>query len=99
MLSGYYYIGKCLSKFFRSRAEGEGFLQQARIKTENLGNRALRVPGWLHEMVVEGQARLSPYGKTLKEAVDPLFCQPPRQRAVARSSSSSRVSWPPGKPM
>src|SRR5258708_3590752 len=70
MISGYYLDGKRVRKFFRSRAEGEGFLQQARIKTENLGTRALRVPGWLHEMAVEGQARLTPHGKTLKDAVD-----------------------------
>src|SRR5260370_4749900 len=70
MLSGYYLDGKRVRKFFRSRAEGEGFLQQARIKTENLGTRALRVPGWLHEMAIEGQARLTPYDKTLKEAID-----------------------------
>ncbi len=70
MLSGYYLDGKRVRKFFRSKSEGEGFLQQAQIKTENLGVRALRVPGWLHEMTVEGQSRLSPYGKTLKDAVD-----------------------------
>jgi integrase len=87
-LAGYYVNGKRVRKFFTSKADGHDFIDHTKIKTQNLGTRALNVPGWLHEMAVEGQARLTPHRKTLRDAVDDYLS---KLEASARSCTVKQL--------
>lgn len=69
-LAGYYIDGKRVRKFFATKPEGLSFIERAQITTQNLGTRALNIPGWLHEMAIDCQGRLTPHGKTIRDATD-----------------------------
>ncbi len=69
-LTGLYLSGKRVRRFFRTRTEAETFLQQFRIKQENLGTRATTIDQSLHVMAIECSDRLKPHGRTIADATN-----------------------------
>jgi len=57
-------------RFFKTKGEAETFVQQCRIKAENLGTRAAQIDPKLHYMAIEANELLAPYGKTVLEAAN-----------------------------
>ena len=67
-VKGHYVNGTRARRFFKTKAEAETFVQQLRIKTENLGTRAAQVDPKLHYMAIEASELLAPYGKSILDA-------------------------------
>jgi integrase len=68
-VKGHYVNGTRARRFFKTKAEAETFVQQLRVKTENLGTRAAQVDPKLHYMAIEASELLAPYGKSILDAV------------------------------
>ncbi|HEY7338933.1 MAG TPA: tyrosine-type recombinase/integrase [Bryobacteraceae bacterium] len=69
-ITGHYVNGKRVRRFFPTKGEAETFLNQLRVKRENLGNRATAIDQRLHVMAVDATDRLKPYGQTIAGAVE-----------------------------
>jgi integrase len=62
--------GKWERKFFASKAEAETYVQQKETELLNEGKEGVNFPSWLRTMAQRQQDRLTPFGKTLNDAVD-----------------------------
>jgi integrase len=69
-LAGYVVNGKRVRRFFRTKGEAETFVQQLRIKVENLGTRASSIDPELHVMALQCSDRLKPFGQSIADATE-----------------------------
>lgn len=67
-VQGHFVDGKRKRRFFKTKAEAEGFVSQVKTKTENLGARGARIDPKVHVMAVEAMDMLAPFGKTIIDA-------------------------------
>ena len=69
-IKGHYVNGTRARRFFKTKGEAESFVQQLRIKAENLGTKAAEVDPKFHYTAIEARELLAPYGKTILEAAN-----------------------------
>ena len=69
-ITGHYVDGKRLRRYFEKRSDAEEFIQELRIKRENLGTKAANIDQRLHVMAVECSERLRSYGQTIAAATE-----------------------------
>jgi integrase len=90
-VKGHYINGTRARRFFKTKAEAETFVQQLRIKSENLGTRAAQVDPKLHYMAVESSELLAPYGKSILDAAK--FYQHHLEATARSCSVSELIVW------
>lgn len=61
--------GRWIREFFESSGEAKTYTDQKTIELMNQGRESVEFPAWLRVMAQQGHDQLSPYGKTIADAV------------------------------
>jgi len=75
--------GRWVRKFFQSHGEAKTYADQKTIEMMNQGRESVEFPAWLRVMALRAHDQLSPFGKTIADAVE-FFLPHVKAQAVSR---------------